>query len=292
MNARYLSLFLSFFALILSSPAWSAGPNVAEGLGVSITVDDLNADAQRIPPASRPQVLSKPDAVEQTASNLFVRRALAAEAERDGLAKDPLVAAALRIARDRVLSDARLAKIDAAAKPSAEVVEKAARAAYTANPEKFRTGEQFRARHILLSGNTDKAKAIVDKVAADLKAGANFEKLAEELSADMATAPSGGDLGYFERGQILPEIEEAIQTLKKPGDISPPVRSQFGWHIIKLEGRRPAGQRTYEEVADGLRAMVTSQLQSDERLAVASRLAKSAKYDRQAIEAYSAGYKK
>lgn len=292
MNVRPLLLLLSSFALLCPVAATAAGAVVAEGLGLSITVDDLNADAYRLPAAARPQALSQPDAVQQTASNLFIRRALAAEAEREGLAKDPVVAAALQIARDRVLSDARLAKIDAASKPNAEAVEKAARSTYNANPEKFRTGEQTRVRHILLAGNTDKAKANVDKVYADLKAGANFEKMAQELSTDVATAPKGGDVGYFERGQMLPEFEEAAAALKNPGDLSPPVRSQFGWHIIKLEGRRPAGQRSYEEVADDLRAMVTNQLQSDERLAVARKLAGSAKFNRDAIEAFSATYRK
>ena len=292
MNVRFFPRAVTSLALVLVVSAHAAGPVVAEGLGVNITVDDINADAQRVPPAARAQALSKPDTVQQTASNLFIRRALAAEAERDGLAKDPLVAAALQLARDRVLSDARLATLDAAAKPSPDAVEKAARAAYNASPEKFRTGDQIRVRHILLAGNTDKAKANAEKVLADLKAGANFEKLAAELSTDVATASSGGDLGYFESGQMLPEFDAAAQALKEPGELSGLVRTQYGWHILKLEGRRAAGQRTYEEVAPELRVMVTNQLQSDARLAKARALAEQAKFNTAAIEAYSATHRK
>jgi peptidyl-prolyl cis-trans isomerase C len=293
MNLRQLSLFLSFFILCFSSAATlAAAAVVAEGLGVTVTVDDLNADAQRIQAAMRPQALSEPAAVQQAASNLFIRRALAAEAERDGAANDPVVAAALRIARDRVLSDVTLAKIDAANKPSNDAVETAARAAYKANPERFRTGEQTHARHILIEGNTDKAKAKAEKVLTDLKAGADFEKTAKELSADPGSAPRGGDLGYFETGKMVPEFDEALQQLKKPGEMSGLVRTQFGWHIIKLEGRRPGGQRSYDEVRDELRQLMTNQLHSDARLREATRLAGNAKFNTEAIEAFSAPYRK
>ena len=267
MNVRFFSCLISFCALFLSSTAlWAASPVVAEGLGLNITVDDLNADAQRIPPASRPQVLSQPEAVQQGASNLFVRRALAAEAEKAGLGKDPVTIAALQLARDRVLSDAMLAKIDKDNKPSEEAVEAAARSTYNANPQQFRTREQTHARHILIEGNTEKAKEKAEKVLADLKAGADFEKTAKELSADPGSAPRGGDLGFFEEGRMVPEFDQAVKALKNPGDMSGLVRTQFGWHIIKLDGRRPAGVRTYEEVRDELRQTVTNQLQSDARL--------------------------
>jgi peptidyl-prolyl cis-trans isomerase C len=291
MNVRTLSYLISLCAALLSSTVWAASLVVAEGLGLNITVDDLNADAQRIPANQRPTALSQPDAVQQAASNLFVRRALAAEAEKAGLAKDPVVVAALRLARDRVLSDVMLAKIDKDNKPNDEAVEKAARAAYLAEPGRYRTGDQTRARHILIAGTTDKAKENAEKVLADLKAGADFEKTAKELSADPASAARGGDLGYFEQGRMVPEFEEAVQALKNPGDMSGLVRTQFGWHIIKLDSRRTAGQRSYEEVRDELRQMVTNQLQSDARLKEASRLAGSAKFNREAIEAFSAPYR-
>lgn len=292
MNLRQISCIFSLCTLFLScEPTWAAAPVVAEGLGLSITTDDLNADAQRLPASARSQALSQPDVVQQAASNLFVRRALADEAEKAGLGKDPATIATLRLARDRVLSDAMLAKIDAANKPADEAVEAAARAAYNADPSKYRTGEQIHARHILITGNTEKAKEKAEKVLADLKAGADFEKTAKELSTDPGSASRGGDLGFFEEGRMVPGFDLALKELKKPGDMSGLVRTQFGWHIIKLEGRRPAGVRTFEEVRDELRQMVTNQLQSDARLKEASRLAGSAKFNREAIEAFSAPYK-
>lgn len=294
MNLRQISCLFSLCTLFLScGPAWADPAAVlAEGLGLSITVDDVNADAQRLPANVRPQALAKPDVVQQNTSNLFVRRALAEEAEKAGLGKDPATIATLRLARDRVLSDAMLAKIDAANKPADDAVEAAARAAYNADPGKFKTGEQTHARHILIAGNTEKAKEKAEKVLADLKAGANFEQTAKEVSDDPGSATRGGDLGFFEDGRMVPQFDQALKELKKPGDMSGLVRTQFGWHIIKLEGRRAGGQRTYEEVRDELRQMVTNQLQSDARLKEAIRLAGSAKFNLEAIEAFSAPYRK
>lgn len=292
MNLRLLSRILSLSALLLGAAgAWAAAPVLAEGLGLTVTADDLKADVLRVPANARASVLAKPDSVQQASSNLFVRRALAAEAVRDGLDKDPVVAAALQLARDRVLSDARLAKIDAENKPNAEAVETAARAAYRADPQRYKTAEQTRVRHILIAGNTDKAKAKAEKVLADLKAGADFEKTAKELSADPGSAARGGDLGYFEPGRMVPEFETAAKLLKNPGDMSDLVPTQFGWHIIKLEGRRPAGQRSYDEVKDQLQQTVTNQLQSDARLREAGRIAGAAKFNNEAIEAFSATFR-
>lgn len=291
MNIRFpfcflLSCAFAFYPLA----AFAAAPVVAEGLGLTVTVDDLNADAQRIPLIQRGQALGNPDAIQQAASNVFMRRALAAEAVRDGLDKDPLVAAALQIQRDRLLSDLRLVAIDAANRPSDGAIESAARAAYQADPKRFTTGDQVQVRHILVIGTTNENKAKAAKILAEIKAGASFEALAQQNSDDTATADLGGNLGYVEPSRMVPEFQEAVLTLKKPGDLSDLVKTKFGYHIIKLEGFRAGGQRTYDEVAEELRKTVRAQLQSDARLREAERIFKATKFNREAIEAFSAPY--
>ncbi|TWO72544.1 peptidylprolyl isomerase [Caenimonas sedimenti] len=271
----------------------AAGPVVAEGPnGLKITYDDLNADAQRIPATSRHVALGQPDAVQQASQNIYIRRVLAAEAVRDGLDKDPMIAATLQLARERVLSDARLAKIDDANRPSAEAIEKSALAQYNADPSKFRTTAQARVSHILIAGNTDKAKALAEQVLAQVKAGGDFAAIAREKSADVGSGQKGGDLGWFSPGRMVPEFDDAVATLKKPGDMTGLVQSQFGWHIIRLDARRDGGIRTYDEVKDELRQVVANQLQSDVRLKEATRIAGTMKVDRPAIEAFSALHKK
>lgn len=295
MNIRAIKRAAALLAMAISLPVAlsAAGPVVAEGAnGIRITVDDLNADALRLPASQRYQALVQPGAVEQVSLNLYIRRVLAAEAERDGLDKDPTTAAAIQIARERVLSDARLARIDFANKPTEDAIEAAARAAYNANPEKFRSGAEVRARHILLTGNTEKGREAAEKVLQEVKAGADFAKVALEKSQDTGSAQRGGDLGWFGMGKMVPEFEDAVNKLKNPGDVSDLVRTQFGWHIIKLEGRRDAGLRSYAEVREELRTTVTNQLQSDVRLREAKRIAETFKPDRPAIEAFSATHKK
>ena len=105
-------------AFVFCVSAHAADPVLFENKKIAITTLDLQADSLRMPPEMRPLVLSRPETVTQIASNLFIRRALADRAESEGLAQDPTVLAALRIARDKVLSDAMLEKIDKAHAPS------------------------------------------------------------------------------------------------------------------------------------------------------------------------------
>ena len=295
MNVRDFTRVIGFAALAFATPLIlsAATSVVGEGAaGLKITIADLDADALRLPSSSRAQALANPDAVQQAALNIYIRRILATEAARDNLDKDPAVQALLQLARERVLSDARLAKIDAAGKPTEEAIEAAAQANYKANPAKYSSGAQTRARHILLPGNTGKGRENAEKVLADLKAGANFEKVAKEQSIDPGSAERGGDLGWFDPGQMVPEFETAIGKLKSPGDLSEVVPTKFGFHIIKLEGRRAAGQRTYAEVRNEIREAVTVQLHNDVRLREAKRIADTFKADRPAIEAFSATHRK
>ncbi|MFC3874362.1 peptidylprolyl isomerase [Neisseria musculi] len=106
---------------------------------------------------------------------------------------------------------------------------------------------QYRAQHILLKAeNANAAKAAesgIRKIYNQARSGNDFAALARQYSQD-GSAAGGGDLGWFSDGQMVPEFENAVHSLK-PGQISRPVRSQFGWHIIKLNDVREAG--THEE---------------------------------------------
>ncbi len=113
--------------------------------------------------------------------------------------------------------------------------------------------EQRRARHILIgveSGADEaaraKARAEAEAVLQRLKRGADFAKLAAEVSQDPVSAPKGGDLGWFGRGVLDKALEEAVFALA-PGGLSEPVQSALGWHILKLEESRPARAKSFEE---------------------------------------------
>jgi peptidyl-prolyl cis-trans isomerase C len=274
-----------------ASGAWAAGPVLVQGPEVLITADDMQADSLRMPEEMRGAVLSRPKTVSQIATNLYVRRALANKAQAQGLGNDPQVAAALQVARDKVLSDALLAKIDKDSAPSDAVAEGQARNNYKAKPERFQAPEQVQVRHILIAGTDGDARAQAEKILEELKAGANFAQLAKERSADTGSAAKGGDLGLFARGRMVPEFDEAAFALKKPGDLSSIVETKFGFHILKLDARRPAGLRPYEEVREELIKEVRGKLQQDARVAEAEKVQQGLTVNNEAIEAFAATHK-
>lgn len=279
-------------ALVFCASAYAADPVLFEGKKIAITAADVQADSLRMPPEMRPLVLSRPETVTQLASNLFARRALAERAESEGLAKDPAVAAALRIARDKVLSDAMLEKIDKIHAPSDVVLETMARDAYRAKPERFQLPEQFKVRHILIAEKTPESRAKAEKVLEDLRAGADFAKLAKELSADKGSADKGGELGAFAKGRMVPEFEAAAFALDKPGALSGVVETQFGYHVLQLQERIPAGVKQFAEVRDELVKEARTKFTQDARVAEAESFQREAKPNKEAIEAFSAKYKK
>ena len=114
---------------------------------------------------------------------------------------------------------------------------------YNENTKMFTQPEKVHARHILVSGDE-----LLRKVQDDLKAGKSFDVVAKEYSQDPGSAENGGELPEFSRGMMVPEFEAAAFALKNSGDVSEPVKTQFGWHIIKLEGKTPEAVIPFEQV--------------------------------------------
>jgi peptidyl-prolyl cis-trans isomerase C len=116
--------------------------------------------------------------------------------------------------------------------------------------------EEVHARHILVDSE-DEAKALLDQI----KAGGDFATLAKDKSKDPGAA-SGGDLGYFTKEQMVPEFAEVAFKMY-PGQVSNPVKTQFGWHIIKLEDKRTRKPPEFEKVKDQIEAYLARKAQSD-----------------------------
>lgn len=128
------------------------------------------------------------------------------------------------------------------------VSEAEARRLYDAQIAAAKPQEELRARHILVESE-GKAKEVFELIAH----GEDFAKLAKQHSKDPGSKDDGGDLGYFARGQMVPQFEEAAFKLKK-GEVSQPVQSQFGWHIIRVEDRRQRGAPPFEQIKDRIMA--------------------------------------
>ena len=255
--------------------------------GAVITVNDVFSELQRAPEATRKIVMEKPESVQQLASNLLVRRVLAKEAERDGLAQDPLITSSIAIGRDRVLSDARLARLDAQNTPTEAALDAYARNFYKVNAASFEKPAQTRARHILLANTGPDSLQKAKDLLAQLRGGASFEELAKANSTDTGSGSRGGDLGFFAAGQMVRPFDDAVNKLAKPGDLSEPVESQFGYHIIKLEERREKGRQTYEEARPQLLEEARSGILNESRVAKVQNMMKDIVFERATIEALS-----
>ncbi len=128
--------------------------------------------------------------------------------------------------------------------------EAALKKAYAEKVESMKDQEEVRARHILVD-KEDEAKKIYEQI----QKGGDFAKLAKEKSVDKGSAAKGGDLDFFTKDKMVPEFADAAFRLRK-GEVSPPVKSEFGWHIIKLEDRRKANVPPFEQMKEALQAEV------------------------------------
>ena len=208
-----------------------------------IHLSDLTEAAQTLPDEVRsmpPQVLY-PMLLDQ----MVDREALVIQAKKEGVGKDPQVQRAISRATDQVLQNAVLSREIA---PS--VTDAALKAKYDAEIANKPGEPEVHARHILVE-TEDQAKKIID----ELNKGADFATLAKANSKDPG-AQNGGDLGFFKKGDMVPEFADVAFALK-PGQISQkPVKTQFGWHVIKVDGTRVAPPPTFEQSRDELRQQI------------------------------------
>ncbi|ADR36298.1 PpiC-type peptidyl-prolyl cis-trans isomerase [Oceanithermus profundus DSM 14977] len=130
------------------------------------------------------------------------------------------------------------------------ISEAATRMLYLLDREAYAEPEQICTAHILVPSREE-----AEDVIARLKGGADFAELAREVSQDPGSAPRGGDLGCVALGRFVPEFERAALALQ-PGQVSEPVQTQFGWHVIRMNDRRPARVLPYEEVRGQIRAKI------------------------------------
>jgi peptidyl-prolyl cis-trans isomerase C len=171
-----------------------------------------------------------PELEKQARDEVVLREMFMQEAEKRGLAATPDYKTQMELARQSIL----IRELFSDYQKKNPVTEAEINAEY----EKFKTqstGTEYRARHILVEKEEDAKKLI-----ADLKAGAKFEDLAKKNSKDTGSAENGGDLDFAKPDAYVPEFSQAMTKLKKGEMTTEPVKSQFGYHIIKLEDSREA----------------------------------------------------
>lgn len=232
---------------------------LASSKAASVTLGEFRADLLRLPEELRSHVLVNQSRVASVIHNLLKAKTLAAEARKLGLDKDPLNARVITLGTERVLTALYYDHLRAAAAKefdaNVEAHTRRAREIYTVQAERHKAPEQVRAAHILIDAtkrSPDEAQTLAKKLRAEIAAGGDFAALAQQHSDDPGSKGRGGDLGFFEASAMVkPFADEAFRlSAKEPlGEV---VQSQFGYHIIKFLERKPARQKSFDEVKSGI----------------------------------------
>jgi peptidyl-prolyl cis-trans isomerase C len=236
--------------------------------GAKITSDDFDREVKALPEYIR-AMAETPQGKKEMIDTLVMRELIMQQAAKDGVDKSKDVEEKLAELKKRIVVDTYLKKkVETESKISDEELKKF----YDQNLDKFKSGEQIRASHILVKSEQE-AQAVLDQ----LKKGGNFEELAKTKSADTSAA-KGGDLGWFGKGNMVPAFEKAAFNLKE-GQLSGIVKSDFGYHIIKLTGKRAAGTRSLDEVKEQIKAAIMPQKQQQVFMKLKEDLKKGAKIE-------------
>ena len=234
---RFLVAAVCAFALMAGTAAMAQDKVVAKVNGKDITEADMRLaeseignDLGSLPPETRRRVLLE---------YLIENQLFADAAESEKLGSGGQFDERMQYWRRRALRDTFF---DRSVKNSVSATD--ARKFYDQQVSGAKPEEEIRARHILVDSE-EKAKEIYEKIAH----GEEFTKMARENSKDPGSKEDGGDLGYFSQGQMVPEFETAAFKLQK-GDVSVPVQTKFGWHLIKVEDRRSRGAPPFDQVKE------------------------------------------
>jgi peptidyl-prolyl cis-trans isomerase C len=244
------------------APASASDPVIARVNGVDIKQSDLalaeedvGADMQAASPEAKREHL-----ISYLADIIMVTQA----ADKKNLADDADFKRRLAFLRSKLLMGYELQQ-----EAKTALTDEALKQTYDEAVKSMSGQEEVRARHILVEGE-DEAKAILEQ----LKGGADFAKLAKEKSKDPGAA-EGGDLGYFTKDQMVPEFADVAFKMY-PGQLSNPVKTQFGWHVIKVEDKRIKQPPEFEKVKDQIEAFLARKAQAD----FIAKLRQSAKVER------------
>jgi peptidyl-prolyl cis-trans isomerase C len=258
-----LRAILALCFALLAAPAWAQAakpakpaaaandPVVARVNGTELHRSDAVELMRSLPPQLQKQPPDKlyPMVLDQMVGTLLVSQA----GRKSKLQDDPIVKKRLALAQDQIIADAYVQRLLAKS-----VTDDKLHARYDKIVNETPEREEVKARHILLP-TEEEAKAVI----VQLKGGADFAKLAGEKTTDPAGKASGGDLGYFTKDEMVPEFADAAFKLKNGEYTETPVKSQFGWHVIKVEDRRTAKPPSFDQMKPRLANDVSREIVSE-----------------------------
>ncbi|HEV7275541.1 MAG TPA: peptidylprolyl isomerase [Devosiaceae bacterium] len=214
---------------------------------LAFAAEDLQQELAQMPPQERRPFL---------VTVLIDMKVMANAAREQQMDQSEIFMRRLEYLEERALRRAYFAE-----QIASEITPATIQAAYDEMVAEFEPQEEVHARHILVATEEE-----ANAVKAELEAGADFAELARERSVDPSAQQNGGDLGFFSRGMMVGPFEEAAFALTEPGEISEPVQSDFGWHVIQLQAERQSQPPAFEQVAQQLQQQVMFET-FEERLA-------------------------
>ncbi len=244
------------------TPASGSDPVIARVNGVDIKQSDLTLAEEDV--GGEMQAASPEAKREQLIAYLSDIIMVTQAAEKKNLGDNPDFKRRLAFLRNKLLMGFGLQE-----ETKAALTEEALQQTYNDAVKSAGGQEEVRARHILVE-NEDEAKAILEQI----KGGADFATLAKEKSKDPGAA-DGGDLGYFTKDQMVPQFADVAFKMY-PGQLSNPVKTQFGWHVIKVEDKRTKQPPEFEKVKDQIETFLARKAQTE----YVAKLRQSAKIER------------
>lgn len=227
------------------------GPYLAKVDKATITKEDFDTQYEALPDYAK-EMFEGADGKERFLKELVKKEMLYQEALAKGYEKDDSYLKKLEEFKKLTLISLLFEK---EVMKEASVSDLEVKDFFDKNKAEFTTTSQLRASHILV-GTEDEAKKVLER----LKKGNKFENVAKAVSIDKASAKNGGDLGYFSRGQMVPEFERAALNLKV-GEMSEPVKTAFGYHIIKLTDRKEGPAVEFDRVKEMIRQKLANDKQ-------------------------------
>jgi len=254
-NRRSYPLALSVFLALVSLSAFAAeNPDavVAKQGSATVTLADIDAFTARIPEDKRAGFFNSPQRIETTIRNLLAQKQMADEARKAGIDRDPAMKQQLAMAVDETLAREALIRFKAGIK--VPDMTELANEEYIAHKEKYVTPGELDVKHVLISTRAH-TEDEANKIAADVEEQAKahpdqFDALVEKYSEDTSKHDNGGLMKDAGSAKYAGPFAAAARALKKPNEISPVVKTSYGFHVLKLIKRTPDQQKTYAEVRE------------------------------------------
>lgn len=253
MAVLWLQVFAIVFALHSAASAAESEPGdeiLVSNKKTSVSRLEFEVEISRVPDSDRAEFLASGSRISNVIEDILLTKTLAAEARELGLEKTRLMQTRIRLVTDKLLSNARWDHLEKEIIVPDMTVR--AQEVYKLSPERFTSKETVHALHILINikgRSKEEALKRAEEVRALALAGKPFENLADEYSDDELSRAKKGDLGYISFDSVVKPFAEAAFALAA-GEVSKPVETKFGFHVIKVLDKKPGELRSFDSVKD------------------------------------------